>query len=72
MHVPAILELDVSDLATVPQKCKQAIEIYGKIDILINNAGIGIRGTVLETELDVHQQIMGVNYFGALAMTKGN
>jgi len=42
----------------------------GHVDILINNAGMSNRGTVEATKLDVHRQIMEVNYFGAVAVTK--
>ena len=43
----------------------------GGVDILINNGGMGFRGTVLETELSVQQKVMKVNYFGSVALTKG-
>jgi len=70
VNVPAILVLDVGDLNTIPGKSKEALDIYGRVDILINNAGFTVRGSVEETEIDVHQQIMNVNYFGALALTR--
>ena len=72
VYVPAVLELDLGVLKSIPSKCKTAIDIYGQIDILINCAGISHRGTVMETELDVDQKIMNVNYFGSLAITRGN
>jgi dehydrogenase/reductase SDR family protein 7B len=71
VYVPATLELDVGDLSSIEGKGKTAIAIYEHVDILVNNAGISFRGTVMETEIEVQQQIMNVNYFGALALTKG-
>ena len=50
---------------------KQAIEIHGHVDVLINNGGISYRGTVQDTAIDVHQKLMTVNYFGALTLSKG-
>lgn len=42
----------------------------GRVDILINNAGLSNRGGVETTKVEVHRQIMEVNYFGAVAVTK--
>ncbi|CAF1851895.1 unnamed protein product [Brassica oleracea] len=51
IQLAAPLELDVSsDAATIQKAVKQAWDIYGKIDVLINNAGI--RGNV-KTSLDL-------------------
>lgn len=71
MYVPAVLELDLADLKTIPAKAEAAISIYDDIDILVNNAGIFNRGTILDTIMEVDQQVMNVNYFGTLALTKG-
>lgn len=48
------------------------IHNYGTIDILINNGGISNRGTVLDTSIEVDSKVMAVNYFGTVALTKGN
>ena len=42
----------------------------GPVDILINNAGVSSRGSVVETSLEVDKRVMQVNYFGQLAMIK--
>jgi len=39
---------------------------YGRIDILVNNAGIGMRATVADSKLADVQQVMDVNFYGAL------
>lgn len=67
-----MLVLDLSDLKTIPAKAENAISIYDDIDILVNNAGIYNTGSVLDTIMEVDQQVMNVNYFGTLALTKGN
>jgi dehydrogenase/reductase SDR family protein 7B len=48
----------------------QAHGIDTGIDILMNSGGISIRGSVLDTLLEVDRSIMDTNYFGAVALTK--
>ncbi|MBN3281342.1 DRS7B reductase, partial [Polyodon spathula] len=49
---------------------EEVLQCFGHVDILINNAGISYRGTILETDIQVHKQVMDINYFGAVALTK--
>jgi short-subunit dehydrogenase len=65
-----VLLIDLADKANLTQITKQAIQIYGRLDILINNAGISQRSLVAETLLSVDRQIMEVNYFANIALTK--
>ncbi|KFB43271.1 AGAP005532-PA-like protein [Anopheles sinensis] len=69
-HPPVILPLDLSDLNSIAGKVQEMLEIYGAIDILVNNGGISVRGDALSTAIDVDIRIMLVNYFGTVAMTK--
>ncbi len=64
------LDLDLSDSSVVSAKVEQAIGFFGRIDILINNAGISQRSFVSDTLLDVDRKIFEVNYFGTIALTK--
>lgn len=43
---------------------------YGRIDVLVNNAGISQRSLVADTSLAVDRRIMEVNYFGVVGLTK--
>lgn len=65
-----ILPLDLAKHDELPIKTEEAIAHYGKIDILVNNGGRGFRGLVKDTDMEVHKQIMDVNYFGTIALTK--
>jgi short-subunit dehydrogenase len=65
-----ILPMDVEKIDEIPQKAQQAINHFGKIDILFNNAGISQRGSVLETDMAVYEKIMNLNFFGVIALTK--
>ncbi len=70
-YEPKILRLDLKDLPQIKLFAKEALDFYGKIDIIINNGGISYRGSVVETSLKVDEEVMLVNYFGQLALTKG-
>lgn len=43
---------------------------FGRIDVLVNNAGISQRSRVADTVLAVDRRIMEVNYFGVVGLTK--
>lgn len=64
------LQLDLVDSEGVNGKVETAIDLFGRIDILINNAGISQRSLVSETLLEVDRRIFEVNYFGTVALTK--
>ena len=65
-----MLYVDLDNLESLPKAGEDALMHYGHIDILVNNAGISYRGSILETEMDVHHHLMRVNYFGHLSLTK--
>ncbi len=65
-----ILPLDLSEAVTLKLCTEAAIQIFGRIDVLINNGGISQRSLAKETSLEVDRKIMEVNYFGTLALTK--
>jgi short-subunit dehydrogenase len=65
-----VLPLDLSQSSTLKLSTQAAIQVFGHIDILINNGGIGQRSLIRETSLEVDRKIMEVNYFGAVALTK--
>ena len=49
---------------------ERAIEKYGKIDILINNAGISMRALFADVEIEVLKQLMDVNFWGTVYCSK--
>jgi NAD(P)-dependent dehydrogenase (short-subunit alcohol dehydrogenase family) len=61
-----MLALDVDDDGSVAQAFKDALDEHGRIDVLVNNAGINRPGSVEETPLVSFRQIMETNYFGSL------
>jgi short-subunit dehydrogenase len=65
-----VLPLDLSEPNTLKLSAEAAIQLFGHIDILINNGGISQRSLAKDTTLDVDRRIMEVDYFGSLALTK--
>lgn len=65
-----VLPLDLTQTSTLQLTTEAALQIFGHIDILINNGGIGQRSLIKDTSLDVDRKLMEVNYFGAVALTK--
>ncbi|GCD77148.1 oxidoreductase [Thermaurantimonas aggregans] len=65
-----ILPLDLEDYGKASQWTEEALKFAGRIDVLINNAGIGQLGNSLDTLDEVEEKIMRINYFGNVALAK--
>jgi NAD(P)-dependent dehydrogenase (short-subunit alcohol dehydrogenase family) len=59
---------------TSEEECKNLIQTtinkYGKLDILINNAGISMRALFRDVEISVLRKLFDVNFWGAVSCTK--
>ena len=64
------LALDVTDAAQVAESVRRAEEAFGRIDVLVNNAGIGYFGAVEESEEAEVRRMFEINFFGLAAMTR--
>ena len=65
-----VLPLDLTDFESLESITKNAIALYGKIDILINNGGLSQRSLIIDTKFEVYQQMIDVNYLGTINLTK--
>jgi len=59
--------MDLSDTVSIQNAVHAVLEKEQRIDILINNAGIGITGSVEETNLEYIKKAFEVNFFGMLS-----
>jgi dehydrogenase/reductase SDR family member 7B len=65
-----VVPMDVSQHEEVFKTAEKILNQVGKIDILINNAGISQRSLVKNTDFSVDKRILDVDYFGTVALTK--
>lgn len=65
------ISCDVADRASVEDALARVARELGPVDILVNNAGIGSYGKVADTDVDLFEKIMRVNYLGTVYATKG-
>ena len=68
--VAAFARTDVRREDDVRRAVETAISAYGGIDVLVNNAGIGIRNNPEETSQEEWEQVVGINVTGTFLMTK--
>lgn len=65
-----VLGLDLADAGSLEQKAEEALSYFGRVDILVHSGGISQRSMVLDTPVEIDRHIMGINFFGAVALTK--
>ena len=58
------LQVDVASSRSVQAMIAATLQRFGRIDVLVNNAGYGIAGSVVETSEDDWDRLMGVNVNG--------
>jgi short-subunit dehydrogenase len=64
-----VIECDVAQLDQVRAMVANVLSEFGRIDILINNAGVGMRKPFVDTSLTVIEEIIGINYLGTVYCT---
>ena len=64
--------LDVTDVAAVQQTVKESFEKYGKIDVVVSNAGYGLFGCVEELSDEEINHIIATNLVGSIQLLKSS
>lgn len=62
--------LDITDEKSIENSISEVIEKFGKIDVLVNNAGVGFVGAVEESSIAEVRQVFESNFFGTLKLTQ--
>ena len=64
------ITLDVTNGTQISDAVKQITEIFGRVDVLVNNAGIGYFGSAEESDDAETRRMFDINFFGLADMTK--
>ncbi len=65
-----VLPLDVTDYDAMPAAVEGVQDRLGRIDMLINNAGISQRSFCVDTDMEVYRTLFEVDVLGQIALTK--
>src|SRR5215217_5161970 len=64
------LPLDVTDDGSVAGVVREVLERSGRIDVLVNNAGVGVAGAAEESSIEQARALFETNLFGAMRMIR--
>lgn len=65
-----VLPMDMAQPATFNDKVDAVLKKFGRIDLVVHNAGISQRSLAKDTAVEVDRQLMEINYIGTVALTK--
>lgn len=65
-----VVPFDLTDAGQREAAAHRVLDEFERIDVLVNNAGIGQRSLASETTLDVDRRIMEIDFFAPVALTK--
>src|SRR5436305_663983 len=64
------LPLDVTDDESVATTVREVLDRSGRIDVLVNNAGVGAAGAAEESSMEQARALFDINLFGSIRMTR--
>ena len=64
------LPLDVTDDESAAGAVREVLDRSGRIDVLVNNAGVGVAGAAEESSVEQARAVFETNLFGAMRMTR--
>lgn len=65
-----MIQLDVLDVSSIEKAINKIIQKEGRLDVVINNAGMGITGPIEETPTDEMRKAFETNFFGVIEVVK--
>jgi len=65
-----LLKLDLHDKVSIEKAIELIISKEGRLDVVINNAGMGITGPIEETDTEEMRKAFETNFFGAIEVMK--
>lgn len=65
-----IVPTDVTDPSQIKRLFSAAMEQFGRVDVLVNNAGVGLMGSFTETPVEDARKMFEVNFFAAAQVMK--
>lgn len=66
----AVITTDVTEAGAPAKAVAFAVEKFGKLDVLVNNAGVGVLALLADTNDDQLRSVFGINVEGALITTR--
>ena len=64
------MPIDLNDYDEAPALVTKAYDFFGRIDILINNAGLIQRSFIVHTQFNVFKKLIEINYLGTVALSR--
>jgi len=65
-----ILPLDLAKPDTLEAKTKEALALFGQVDVVIHSGGISQRAFAVDTDIEVHRKLMEINFFSTVIITR--
>lgn len=65
-----VVTLDMSDAESLERAHAEVLARHGRVDVLVNNAGVSQRARAIETPVSVIRRLMDVDFFGPVALTQ--
>ena len=65
-----VIPMDVTDFDKAQPAADLIMKTFGRIDIMVHNAGVSQRSYIKDTDMDVYRKIMEVDFYSTVAITK--
>lgn len=62
--------LDIADEQSIERNVEKLVSKFDRIDVLVNNAGVGFVGAIEETSMEETRKVFEANFFGTLKLTQ--